>query len=153
MLKQLILVSLAIALAPWCAASAQEASAEPALAYTFTDPQLKWGPCPEFLPTGCEIAVLHGDPSKPNVDIFFKVPAGAIIPNHTHTSAERMVLVSGQLRVAYEGQPEATLDVGAYAYGPATRPHTAVCADGAPCVLFIAFEAPLDAMPVGPVSE
>ena len=126
---------------------AKESSREPALANTFNDPQLQWGPCPSFLPKGCRIAVLHGDPSKPNVDIFFKVPAGAVIPSHTHSSAERMVLVSGKLTVTYEGQAPVTLKTGSYAYGPAMHPHSAKCAKGAACVLFIAFESPLDAMP------
>lgn len=121
---------------------------EPALAFTLDDPRLEWGPCPAFLPAGCAIAVLHGDPSQPNVDIFFKVPAGSKVPNHTHTSAERMVLVSGNLEVTYQGQAPVALTPGTYAYGPAGKPHTAVCADGEPCVLFIAFEDPLDAMPV-----
>lgn len=127
--------------------SAEETAKEQALAFTVQDPQLKWGPCPPFLPEGCAIAVLHGDPSKPNVDVFFKVPAGSTIPSHIHTSPERMVLLSGELEVTYEGQAPTTLKVGTYAYGPAKHPHKAVCAKGAPCVLFIAFESPLDAVP------
>ncbi len=130
------------------AATAQEPAPEPALARTFMDAQLQWGPCPEFIPKGCEIAVLHGDPAQPNVDIFFKVPAGLSIPSHWHTSAERMVLVSGVLEVRYEGQDAVTLKPGSYAYGPAKKPHSARCHAGAPCVLFIAFEAPLDAIPM-----
>ena len=58
-----------------------------------------------------------------------------------------MVLVSGELHVTYEGQPTTVLKPGMYAYGPAKLAHKAVCASGAPCVLFIAFEAPVDAMP------
>jgi quercetin dioxygenase-like cupin family protein len=122
-------------------------AAEPPLASTYKNPQLKWGPCPAFIPKGCEIAVLHGDPAQPNADIFFKVPANFTIPNHWHTSAERMVLVSGELRVTYQGQPTTTLTPGTYAYGPAKLPHKAVCGSSGPCVLFIAFEAPVDAMP------
>lgn len=147
MLKLLSVISSAFLLAFSSLASAEEATSEPALAYTVSDPQLKWGPCPPFLPKGCAIAVLHGDPSKPNVDIFFKVPPGSTIPSHIHTSPERMVLVSGQLEVTYEGQAPTKLKVGTYAYGPAKKPHKAVCAKGAPCVLFIAFESPLDATP------
>jgi len=128
-------------------AMAEQPAAEPALAYTFKDPGLKWGPCPPFIPKGCEIAVLHGDPAKPNVDVFFKVPGGSTIPEHWHTSAERMVLVSGELTVTYQGQPATTLKKGMYAYGPAKLPHKATCAKGDPCVLFIAFESPLDAVP------
>ena len=123
-------------------------AAEPALAHSFKDAQLEWGPCPDFIPKGCEIAVLHGDPAKANTDVFFKVPGNFVIPNHWHTSAERMVLVSGALQVTYEGQPAASLKPGMYAYGPAGARHEAVCAAGDPCVLFIAFEGPIDAMPV-----
>ena len=121
-------------------------AAEPARTFSFKDTQLNWGACPDFIPKGCVIAVLHGDPTKPNADVFFKVPANFRIPWHTHTSAERMVLVSGELSVTYEGQPTTVLKPGMYAYGPAKLPHEAVCASGAACVLFIAFEAPVDAV-------
>ena len=123
-------------------------AAEPALAFASTDKQLVWGACPDFIPKGCEIAVLHGDPAKANADIFFKVPADFTIPRHWHTSAERMVLVSGELHVTYEGQPTKVLKSGMYAYGPAKLAHKAVCRSAAPCVLFIAFEAPVDAVAV-----
>ena len=92
--------------------------------------------------------MLHGDPAKDNVDVFFKVPAKSTIPLHLHTSAERMVLVAGELHVTYDGQKKAVLKPGTYAYGPAKRPHKGFCASAVPCVLFIAFESPLDAVPV-----
>ena len=128
-------------------ARAASAEPDPALAKAPDDAGLAWGPCPDFLPAGCAIALLHGDPARPNVDIFFKVPARAEIPSHTHTSAERMVLVAGEMQVTYEGQPMIRLAPGTYAYGPAGRPHHATCVSDTPCTLFIAFEAPLDAMP------
>jgi len=135
-------------------AHAQAPAQEQALTWTAGDPQLKWGPCPPFLPKGCGIAVLHGDPAKDNVDVFFKVPAKSTIPLHWHTSAERMVLVAGELHVTYDGQEKAVLKPGTYAYGPAKRPHKGFCASAVPCVLFIAFESPLDAVPVeSPATE
>jgi quercetin dioxygenase-like cupin family protein len=124
-------------------------AADPALAIARDAGTLAWLPCPAFLPPGCQIAVLHGDPSKPNVDVFFKVPGGAHIPAHWHTSAERMVLVSGKLDVTYAGQPTATLTPGLYAYGPAKASHAADCAAGDDCVLFIALEGPLDVFETG----
>ena len=99
------------------------------------------------MPKGCELAVLHGNPAQPNTDIFFRVPAKAEIPDHWHSSAERMVLVEGVLQVAYKGQAPVTLRPGSYAYGPAKAPHSAVCRSAEPCVLFIAFEGPVDAHP------
>lgn len=134
-------------------ALAQAPVAEQALTRTHDDPQLKWGPCPPFLPKGCGIAVLHGDPAKDNVDVFFKVPAKSTIPLHWHTSAERMVLVAGELHVTYDGQKTAVLKSGTYAYGPAKLPHKGYCASAVPCVLFIAFESPLDAVPVESVKK
>jgi quercetin dioxygenase-like cupin family protein len=91
--------------------------------------------------------VLHGDPAKSNADVFFKLPANSQLPLHWHTSAERMVLVAGELRVTYEGQAAATLKPGTYAYGPAKRAHSGSCTSAVPCVLFIAFESPVDAVP------
>ena len=120
---------------------------EPApLAKTFQDSNLTWGPCPEFLPEGCAISVLQGDPSKNNADIFFKVPGKSTIPRHWHTSPERMVLVSGELHVTYDGHETAVLKVGFYAYGPAKMSHMASCVSDEPCVLAIAFESPVDAV-------
>lgn len=129
-------------------ALAQAPAQEQALTRTARDAQLKWGPCPPFLPKGCAIAVLHGDPAKENADIFFKVPAKSTIPLHWHTSAERMVLVAGELHVTYDGQKTAVLKPGTYAYGPPKVPHKGYCAGTSACVLFIAFVSPLDAVPV-----
>jgi quercetin dioxygenase-like cupin family protein len=106
-----------------------------------------WGACPDFMPKGCQIAVLHGDPSKPNADVFFRVPGGAVVPPHRHTSAERMVLVSGVFEVTYEGQKPVTLRPGTYAFGPANHVHAARCTGSEACTLFIAFEQPVDAIP------
>ena len=124
-------------------------ASNPPVALAATGADLRWGPCPPGMPEGCEIAVLHGDPAKPNADVFLKVPAKYVIPPHWHTSAERMVLVAGELEIEYAGHPATTLKAGTYAYGPAKAPHKASCAKGAACMLFIAFEAPVDAVKGG----
>ncbi len=108
------------------------------------DTALAWAPCADVFPAGCEIVVLHGDARTPNADVFFRVPAGYAIPAHSHASAERMVLVTGQMTLKYQGAPETTLAVGQYAYGPAGLPHRAACVSAEPCTLFIAFEQPVN---------
>jgi quercetin dioxygenase-like cupin family protein len=97
--------------------------------------------------------VLQGDPAKNNADIFLKVPANSSIPRHWHTSPERMVLVSGELHVTYDGHKTAVLKPGSYAYGPAKMPHKGECKGAGPCVLFIAFESPVDAVPSDGASQ
>lgn len=128
--------------------SASVVFAEQTITRTADDADLQWGSCPSFMPEGCAIAILHGDPAEANVDVFFKVPGKSVLPLHWHTSAERMVLVAGELHVTYDGQQTAVLKAGTYAYGPAKLPHHGACVSKKPCVLFIAFESPLDAVPV-----
>ncbi len=127
--------------------SAASTGNEAPLAIAAADPALKWGPCPEGMPQGCGIGVLHGDPAKPNADIFLRVPGGAVIPPHAHNSAERMILVSGELEVKYQAANAAMLRPGHYAYGPAKLPHRATCRSSEECTLFIAFEGPVDVLP------
>ncbi|HEY0593421.1 MAG TPA: cupin domain-containing protein [Thermoanaerobaculia bacterium] len=142
------LLTLGIAALVLILAPASLAAGSGAKATMADDAALTWHPCPEFMPAGCGIAVLQGDPSKPNADIFFKVPANAEIPSHWHTSAERMVLVSGKMTVRYDGAEPVVLRPGMYAYGPAKAAHSASCGGEGPCVLFIAFESPVDAVAV-----
>lgn len=146
--RTLAFVALCFALLAGSGATAQTAQApasDPAVAWTAEDAGLQWGPCPEFLPEGCAIAVLHGDPAQANADVFFKLPARTSIARHWHTSAQRMILVSGELHVTYDGQDPVVLKPGSYAYGPARQPHEAQCRSEQACVLFIAFESAVDA--------
>lgn len=131
-----------MALAP---AAAQGGNDQRPLAINKADKALAWGGCPPIYTGECALAVLQGDPAKPNADVFLKVGGGTVLHNHTHSSAERMILVSGQLRVAYAGSAPATLAPGDYAYGPAGAPHEASCLSREPCILFIAFGTAVDA--------
>ncbi len=107
---------------------------------------LKWGPCPPIFATGCQIAVLRGDPALPNADVVLRVRGGTRLGWHRHTSAERMILLAGQFQVEYQGSKPAMLKRGDYAFGPAGLAHKARCVGSAPCTLFIAFEGPVDAI-------
>ncbi len=119
---------------------------EKAFVWHAEDPELEWGGCPEGFPDGCAIAVLQGDPAGHNADVFLRLAPDSQVPLHWHTSAERMILVSGEFHVDYQGQDPVVMHAGTYAYGPAKLPHTAYCAEGETCLLFIAFEKPVDAI-------
>ena len=124
--------------------AAQETGEAP-LALRATDASLKWGPCPSVFPGACELAVVRGNPAKPNADVMLRVAPAYELPRHRHNSAERMVLLEGKLEVEYDGADAATLTPATYAYGPAALPHKAKCVSESPCTLFIAFEGPVDA--------
>jgi quercetin dioxygenase-like cupin family protein len=130
-------------------ATNQPLADEPPIRVAPDDADLDWGPCPEFMPDGCALAIVQGDPAQPNADVFFRLPGESQAPHHWHTSAERMVLLSGELHVEFDGHPLVVMRPGTYAYGPAGLPHTAACESSEPCVLFIAFEEPVDAIATG----
>lgn len=115
------------------------------LALRATDPSIKWGPCPPVFPGACELAVVHGNPAEPNADVMLRVQPAYELPRHKHTSAERMVLLEGELEVTYDGSDPATLTPATYAFGPAGLPHKAKCVSQTQCTLFIAFEGAVDA--------
>ena len=117
------------------------------LAISQADAALQWADCPALFPPGCKMTVLRGDPARPAADVFLRIPSGYTIPAHSHTSAERMVLVAGQLDVTYAGHATVKLMRGDYAYGPPKLPHTARCNGPEACTLFIAFNTAVDALP------
>ncbi|GAA4323344.1 hypothetical protein GCM10023115_51980 [Pontixanthobacter gangjinensis] len=119
--------------------------AENSVAINIHDSSMEWGNCPEIIPNGCNVAILHGDPAKNNADAVFKFQPGTDIPEHWHNSAERMILIQGEMTVTYEGEATKTLKSGYYAYGPSKKPHKAKCVGNEPCLLYVAFEKPVDA--------
>ncbi len=144
----------AVALLMLAVAAPAARAADLPLSISEADSALEWGTCPAIFPTGCEIGVLRGDPAKPNADVFLRIRGGQTLPAHTHSSPERMVLVSGRLKVKYRGAAETIMTKGMYAYGPAALPHTATCIGAKPCTLFIAFGGPIDAMlHTGPIAD
>ena len=146
-LTALVFTSFGIALAASAAdAPGAQAGAARERALGADDQRLSWGPCPPLFAPGCQIAVLQGDPAKPNADVYFRIPGGYVIPPHSHTSAEHLILVSGELDVHYKGRSAVSMKTGDYAYGPPGLPHLGHCRSKTPCTLFIAFELPVDAM-------
>ncbi|HAQ50680.1 MAG TPA: hypothetical protein DCR13_03930 [Gammaproteobacteria bacterium] len=132
-------------LLPMAAQAGDHGAPTKAFTYAMDDNRLEWMNCPAFFAKGCQLAILQGDPSKPNSDVIFKTPGNYDLPEHWHSSAERMILIAGELDLSYEGQPTINIKPGMYIYGPAKLPHSGRCVSAEPCQLFIAFEGPLDA--------
>jgi len=143
----LVAAALPVALALLATTASAQTPDRP-LSIAHDDPAVAWSGCPAVFPQGCELTILHGDPGQPGADVMLRVAPHQTLPDHRHSSAERMMLAAGRLAVKYRGYPETTLSPGNYAYGPANLPHRATCVSDEPCVLFIAFDGPVDAVPV-----
>jgi quercetin dioxygenase-like cupin family protein len=107
---------------------------------------LKWAPCPDVFPKGCEVTILSGDPAKGISDVYLRTPPNMELQKHWHHSPEHVVLVKGKFSVTFEDGRKAKLDQGAYTYIPAGMPHSARCEGPEPCAIFIGFEKPVDAI-------
>ena len=58
--------------------------------------EVAWGAGPGSLPTGAELAVIEGDPSKAGpFTMRLKFPAGYRIPAHSHPAIEHITVLSG----------------------------------------------------------
>lgn len=110
------------------------------------DASLKWGPCPPIFAKGCEVAVLSGDPAKGPSDVYLRTPPNFDLPHHFHHSAEHVLLVRGKFNVSFADGHKAHVQQGAYTLIPGQVPHSARCEQGEACVIFIAFDKPVDAL-------
>src|SRR5881392_753348 len=61
---------------------------------------LTWGPAPPVFPAGAKMAVLQGDPSKPELfTVRLEFPAGYTIAPHFHPTDEQVTVISGTFLV------------------------------------------------------
>lgn len=64
--------------------------------------EIQWKPCPPHLPSGCEMAVLEGDPRSPDFfTVRFRLDKGFVMPPHTHPKDERVTVLEGKVSVAF----------------------------------------------------
>src|SRR6185436_357991 len=57
---------------------------------------VKWGPGPDALPPGAQLAVMAGDPAaKGFVSLRAKMPAGYKVPPHWHPTDEHVTVLEG----------------------------------------------------------
>ena len=88
-MKHLLFLALPLLLA----GSAAEAKTHPA--------SLKWMAAPSALPSGAQMAVVSGDPTKKGMFVVdLKMPADYAVPPHWHPTTEKVKVVAGKLHYA-----------------------------------------------------
>jgi hypothetical protein len=97
----------------------------------FVPAELTWGPAPPALPPGAQMAVMSGDPGKPEpFTIRAKMPAGYKVMPHWHPTAENLTIISGTFAVGmgekFDEKTLKALPAGSFASMPAEMRHFAV---------------------------
>jgi quercetin dioxygenase-like cupin family protein len=83
-------------------AATGEKAKQPAAANmgAYTPDKLQWGPAPDVLAPGAQLAVVEGDPTKPGpYTMRLKMPAGYKISPHHHARREHVTVMSGEFKV------------------------------------------------------
>ena len=100
--------------------------------------ELKWTDLDPAGAPGVKIAALWGDPGKGAFGAYLKLPAGFVVPLHTHTHDMKVVFISGTYIQAPEGKPEVRLGPGSYMMQPGGNyRHTTSCDKAVDCVFFV----------------
>jgi Domain of unknown function (DUF4437) len=93
---------------------------------------IKWGPAPATLPSGAQMAVLDGDPSKAGAPFVIraKFPDGYRVSPHWHPTDENVAVLSGTFLVgvgdAFDEKAMTSLATGGYAHMPKRMHHFAM---------------------------
>lgn len=90
--------------------------------------KVKWGPAPPALPPGAQAAVLLGDPGKEGPFVIrVKMPAGYVVPPHSHSKDEVLTVISGKMKADHGDKVEkkGALPAGSLMAMPAGMVHYA----------------------------
>lgn len=130
-------------------AKARAPKAAPAQPVFKSAGDLKWTDLDPTGAPGVKVADLWGDHTKGAFGAFLKLPAGFAVPLHTHTSAMKVVFVSGTYIQAPEGKAEVRLGPGSYMMQPGGNyRHTTSCDEASECVFFVESTGKFDLKPV-----
>jgi quercetin dioxygenase-like cupin family protein len=139
MIGLLVLVGLCVLVV----ARAERASAQGAKsAIVWPIADIKWMDNPAI--KGGKIAVLWGDPKTGGYGSLKKLPGGATLGLHTHTSDQKVIAIAGTIALSLEGGPSRDFAPGSYAFIPGGTKHTADCKAGADCTYFEEQPGPSD---------
>jgi quercetin dioxygenase-like cupin family protein len=64
--------------------------------------EIAWKGCPPHLPSGCEVAVLEGNPQGSGMfTVRFRLTDEFVMPAHTHPKDERVTVLKGRMAVGF----------------------------------------------------
>ena len=117
---------------------------------------VNWGPAPDALPKGGQLASLSGDPGKSGwFTVRLKLPAGYKIPAHQHPHTERITVISGEFHFGtgdkLDEKQASKLGPGGFVDLPANTNHYAFAT--VPTVVQITGEGPFGIRYANPTDD
>ena len=100
--------------------------------HIFAADAIPWGPAPNFIPAGAQLAVLEGNPMASSGDytVRLKMPDGYRIAPHWHPNRENVTIVSGTFKVgmgdSFDDSKMGSFPPGSFAYLDPSMHHYAM---------------------------
>jgi hypothetical protein len=88
-------------------------------------------------------AIETGNPATGPSTLILKAPSGCVVPWHSHTAQEQILMISGTILAEMTGLPATTLGPGGFAAMAGGMAHQFTCQDTA-CLMFVTFDRAYD---------
>jgi glyoxylate utilization-related uncharacterized protein len=75
---------------------------------------------------------------------ILKAPSGCLVPWHSHTAQEQLIVVGGSVMAEMTGHAPTLLEAGGFAVMPGRMAHQFTCQETASCVMFVSFDRAYD---------
>ena len=98
------------------------------------------------LPPGAEYVLLYEDPATHAVQTLVRMPRGYVLPPHSHTHDELMLVLKGRVLLRLPEGPR-TVDAGGYAVLPGGTVFSLKAAGFGGAQFLASFDGPYDAKP------
>ena len=78
------------------------------------------------------------------IDRILKAPAGCVVPWHSHTAEEQLIVIRGTVVAEMTNHPPTWLGPGGFAVMGGHMPHQFSCLGKITCMMFVTFDRPYD---------
>jgi hypothetical protein len=89
-------------------------------------------------------ALETGNPATGPSTWILKAPAGCVVPWHSHTAEEQLIVVAGEVRAEMTDHPPTLLGPGGFAMMGGRMAHQFTCQGREACLMFVSFDRAYD---------
>jgi quercetin dioxygenase-like cupin family protein len=95
-------------------------------------------------PACLKSALENGNPDAGPSTFLLEAAPGCVVPAHSHTAEEQLIIVRGDVLTGMDGMSDQTLGPGGFALMPGKAMHWFTCQSKSPCLMFVTFDRTYD---------
>jgi quercetin dioxygenase-like cupin family protein len=95
-------------------------------------------------PACLKSALENGDPNTGPSTFLLEGTPGCVVPAHSHTAEEQLIVVHGDVLTGMDGMTDQILSDGGFAMMPGKAMHWFTCQSKSSCLMFVTFDRKYD---------